>query len=197
MKASFPAPGVPDNVGQQIACTQTPYNDSLWQKLNLPHDWAIAGPFDQTLPGDTAKLPWQGVGWYRKHFTVPTSPVAGTRTFLDVDGAMAYAEVWCNGRFVGGWPYGYASFRLDLTRFLKTDSSENLLVVRLDNPPESSRWYPGAGIYRHVWLVQTAPVRVARKDRRLYAGLRFRLRLVFHRGLDRHGRRLQADLGRL
>lgn len=160
-KDSIPAPGAPDNVGQQVPCTRVEYNDSLWQKLNLPHDWAIEGPFNQKLPGDTGKLPWQGVGWYRKHFTVPASSVPGERTFLDVDGAMAYAEVWCNGRFVGGWPYGYASFRLDLTRFLTTDGSENVLAVRLDNPPESSRWYPGAGIYRHVWLVQTAPVHVA------------------------------------
>ncbi|MET0646635.1 MAG: beta-galactosidase GalB, partial [Pyrinomonadaceae bacterium] len=76
------------------------------------------------------------------------------------DGAMSYAAVWLNGRFVGGWPYGYASFRLDLTPFVE-HGAENVVVIRLDNPPDSSRWYPGGGIYRNVWLVKTAPVHVA------------------------------------
>ena len=101
----------------------------------------------------------EGVGWYRKHFTVAKVAI-GRKIFLDVDGAMSHAVVWCNGRFAGGWPYGYASFRVDLTPFLKTDG-ENVLAVRLENPPASSRWYPGAGIYRHVWLVETAPLHVA------------------------------------
>ena len=152
---------VPATLGQDAACTQPAFDDRTWLHLNLPHDWAITGPFEESLPGETGKLPWQGIGWYRKHFSLPTNPSQDRQTFLDIDGAMAYAIVWCNGRFVGGWPYGYASFRLDLTPFLKTDGSENVLAVRLDNPPQSSRWYPGSGIYRHVWLVQTSPVHVA------------------------------------
>ena len=160
-KESVPLSGVPRDLGHDVACTQPVFDDHAWQALALPHDWAITGPFDQNLPGDTGKLPWQGVGWYRKHFTLPSDTPKDRQTFLDFDGAMAYAVVWCNGRFVGGWPYGYASFRLDLTPFLTTDGSENVLAVRLDNPPKSSRWYPGAGIYRHVWLVQTSPVHVA------------------------------------
>src|SRR5437868_15385328 len=73
---------------------------------------------------------------------------------------MSYASVWLNGKFVGGWPYGYASFSLDLTPYIEF-SAENVLAIRLDNPPDSSRWYPGGGIYRNVWLVKTAPVHVA------------------------------------
>lgn len=145
--------------GQNAPYSQPNFNDADWQALDLPHDWAISGPFDQKLPGDTGKLPWVGVGWYRKHFSLEKSAPA-QQTFLDIDGAMSHAAVWCNGQFVGGWPYGYASFRLNLTPFLNTDG-ENVLAVRLDNPPESSRWYPGAGIYRHVRLVKTAPLHVA------------------------------------
>ena len=155
------AVAVPAALGHDVACTQPAFDDQAWEHLNLPHDWAIAGPFEQSLPGDTGKLRWQGTGWYRKHFTLPASPAKDRRTFLDIDGAMAYATVWCNGQFVGGWPYGYASFRLDLTPCLKTDGSENVLAIRLNNPPDSSRWYPGSGLYRHVWLVQTSPVHVA------------------------------------
>jgi len=84
----------------------------------------------------------------------------GRRLSLEVDGAMAYATVWLNGKFVGGWPYGYASFELDLTPYVEY-GKENVLAIRLDNPPDSSRWYPGGGIYRNVWLVKTAPVHVA------------------------------------
>ena len=157
---ALPHASVPAELGVEVPCTQPGFDDEAWRRLSLPHDWAIEGPFDQKLPGDTGKLPWQGVGWYRKHFIAPADLVGGGRTFLDIDGAMAYSAVWCNGKFVGGWPYGYASFELDLTPFLKPDG-ENVLAIRLDNPPRSSRWYPGSGIYRHVWLLQTAPVHVS------------------------------------
>jgi beta-galactosidase len=135
------------------------FDDSGWRKLNLPHDWGIEGPFKQEYPGDTGKLPWWGIGWYRKTFDLPASD-AGRQIYLDVDGAMSYATVWCNGKFVGGWPYGYASWRVDLTPLLKP-GEKNVVAIRLDNPPDSSRWYPGGGIYRNVWLVKTAPVHVA------------------------------------
>jgi len=105
------------------------------------------------------RLPSAGVGWYRKKLKL-SSEDAGKSIFLDVDGAMSYAAVWVNGQFVGGWPFGYASWRLDLTPYLKT-GAENQLAIRLDNPSNSSRWYPGGGIYRNVWLVKTAPVHVA------------------------------------
>jgi beta-galactosidase len=104
------------------------------------------------------RLPSPGIGWYRKKLDIPASD-AGRRIFLDVDGAQSYSTVWINGTLVGGWPYGYASWRLDLTSYI-VPGGVNQLAIRLDNPPESSRWYPGGGIYRNVWLVKTNPIHV-------------------------------------
>ncbi len=153
-----PAPRPDGNLGADVACTQAGFDDSSWRKLNLPHDWGIEGPFKQEYPGETGKLPWWGQAWYRKHFNVPASD-QGRRISLEVDGAMAYANVWLNGQYVGGWPYGYASWQVDLTPYLKF-GAENVIAIRLDNPPDSSRWYPGGGIYRNVRLVKTSPVHV-------------------------------------
>jgi len=132
--------------------------DESWRQINLPHDWAIEGPFRIELAGETGKLPFKGIGWYRKHFTIPADD-AGKQVFLDFDGAMAYAQIWLNGQYVGTWPYGYSSFRMDLTPFLKF-GQKNVLAVRLDTEKWDSRWYPGAGIYRHVWMIKTNPVHV-------------------------------------
>ena len=142
-----------------VAFAQPGFDDGAWRKLNLPHDFGVEGPFDWKLPGETGKLPWSGVAWYRKKFSVSTADAA-KQIALDVDGAMSFASVWLNGKFVGGWPYGYASWRVDLTPFVKF-GGENVLAIRLENPKESSRWYPGGGIYRNVWLVKSAPVHVA------------------------------------
>ncbi len=147
------------SLGSDISYTQSGFDDRGWRQINLPHDWGIEGPFKQENPGETGKLSWWGVGWYRKHFNV-SSIEKGRRFYLDIDGAMAYATVWLNGRFVGGWPYGYASFELDLTPYINF-GTDNVIAIRLDNPPESSRWYPGGGIYRNVWLVKTGPVHVS------------------------------------
>jgi beta-galactosidase len=138
---------------------QPDFNDSQWRLLNLPHDWGIEGPFEQAYPGETGKLPWWGIAWYRKHLELPSSDT-GRKLFLDVDGAMSYATVWVNGHFAGGWPYGYASWHVDMTPFLKF-GADNVIAIRLDNPKQSSRWYPGGGIYRNVWLEKTSPVHVA------------------------------------
>jgi beta-galactosidase len=135
------------------------FDDSSWQSLHLPHDWAIEGPFSQDLPGETGKLPWAGIGWYRKHFTLGESD-SGKSIFLDVDGAMSHSAIWLNGKLIGGWPYGYSSFRLELTPHVNL-GGDNILAIRLENPPNSSRWYPGSGLYRNLWLVKTHPVRVA------------------------------------
>ena len=91
--------------------------------------------------------------------TLPVSD-RDRRVFLDLDGAMSHAQVWLNGRLLGDWPYGYTSLRFELTPHLRFGAA-NVVAVRLDNPPKSSRWYPGAGIYRNVWLVKTAPVHLA------------------------------------
>ena len=135
------------------------FNDNSWRTLDLPHDWAIEGPFSDTLENNTGLLPWKGIGWYRKHFTV-NEPDKDTRFYIDFDGAMAYSQVWLNGKFVGGWPYGYTSFRLDLTPYI-INGKENVIAVRLDTKKWDSRWYPGAGIYRNVWLVKTSPVHIS------------------------------------
>ncbi len=148
----------PGNPGNDVQYVKPEFDDSTWRTVTLPHDWGIEGPFKQEYPGATGKLPWWGVGWYRKRFHVHAADL-GKRFYLDIDGAMSYAVVWLNGRFVGGWPYGYASWRVDLTPHI-VFGAENVLVIRLDNPPDSSRWYPGGGIYRNVWLVKTAPVHV-------------------------------------
>lgn len=132
-------------------------DDTQWRKLDLPHDWAIEGPFRIELEGGTGKLPFQGIGWYRKHFRIDQEK--DERVYIDFDGAMCNAKVWLNGQYVGQWPYGYNSFRLDLTPFMKRNE-ENVLAVRLDTEQWESRWYSGAGIYRHVWLVKCQPVHV-------------------------------------
>ena len=147
---------------RRLPAGQTPaepdFDDSAWRTLDVPHDWGIEGPFRDDLPGDTGKLPWKGIGWYRKHFNVPAGD-QGKRIFIDFDGAMANAKVWLNGQDVGGWPYGYQPFRLELTPHVKF-GAENVLAVRLDTAHWGSRWYPGAGLYRNVWLVKTNPVHV-------------------------------------
>ena len=150
----FPADGIP--------YAATAFDDSSWRQLDLPHDFGIEGQF---LPpgtpgsnGGSGRLPCFGQVWYRKHLELPTSDT-GRQIYLDVDGAMSYAIVFVNGQLVGGWPYGYASWRLDITPFIKT-GTDNVIAIRLDNPPDSSRWYPGGGIYRNVWLTKTSPVHV-------------------------------------
>ena len=133
--------------------------DESWQKVDVPHDWAITGPFRIELEGATGKLPWKGIGWYRKHFIIPATD-NDKKIFVDFDGAMANAKIWLNGNYVGTWPYGYSSFRMDLTPYIKF-GKENILAVRLNTEDWDSRWYPGAGIYRHVWLVKTNNVHVS------------------------------------
>jgi len=139
-----------------------------WETVSVPHDWAIKGPFDKEIDaqkvrvqqdlekeakmrtGRTGALPHIGVGWYRKTFTLPEFE-AGKKALLTFDGAMSDAQVYINGQKVGNHPYGYAYFYFDISDYLK--DGENLLAVRLENLPFSSRWYPGAGIYRKVQII--------------------------------------------
>ncbi len=148
------------NPGADVSFVRQDFNDTSWRSVNLPHDWAIEGPFLATGPyGGMGRLKTWGAAWYRKKLDIPARD-KGRSIFLDVDGAMSYATVWLNGRLVGGWPYGYTSWRVDLTPHI-VPGGANQLVVRLDNPPESARWYPGAGLYRNVWLTKTDSVHVA------------------------------------
>lgn len=148
--------------GNDFPFIQKDFDDSGWERVNLPHDWAIKGPFyDGDKPevgGGMGRLPVQGVGWYRNKISIPASD-KGKSIFLDIEGAMSYAMVWLNGTLVGGWPYGYNSWRLDLSSYLYY-GADNQLAIRLDNPNYSSRWYPGAGIYRNVWLTKTNAVHI-------------------------------------
>lgn len=143
--------------GQQFAFVQSDFDDSQWQPVRLPHDWAISGPFlagdDAAVGGGMGRLPSPGVAWYRRQLHFSAADL-DRKLYLEVEGAMSYAMVWLNGQLVGGWPYGYASWRLDLTPYARFDGP-NQLAIRLDNPPASSRWYPGGGLYRPVWLIKT------------------------------------------
>ncbi|HEY8933783.1 MAG TPA: beta-galactosidase GalB [Cyclobacteriaceae bacterium] len=159
------------NPGHDFKFVQPDFDDGQWTKINLPHDWAIKGPFmtgwDAEVSGGMGRLPSHGVAWYRKKLDIPVSD-KGKSIFLDVDGAMSYAIVWLNGNLVGGWPYGYNSWRLDLTPYI-IPGGVNQLAIRLDNPNNSSRWYPGGGIYRNVWLTKTNLVHVTQYGTRIIA----------------------------
>ncbi|HEY4246221.1 MAG TPA: beta-galactosidase GalB [Lacunisphaera sp.] len=146
------------NPGGNVAYVKSDFDDSTWARVTLPHDWGIAGPFITTGGGGMGRLPSPGIGWYRKKFNLPATD-AGKSLFLDIEGAMSYATVWLNGQLVGGWPYGYSSWRVDLTPYVNI-GGENQLAIRLDNPPNSSRWYPGGGIYRNVWLTKTESLHI-------------------------------------
>lgn len=150
------------------------FDDKQWEAVTVPHDWAIYGPFDRShdlqevavtqnletaasvKTGRTGGLPYVGVGWYRTTFEAP----AGKLVSLVFDGAMSEARVYVNGQEVCFWPCGYNSFHCDVTPYLNKEGAKNLLAVRLENRPQSSRWYPGAGIYRNVRVVVTEAVHV-------------------------------------
>ena len=157
---------------QEITLTddwQFSRDQQAWQQVSVPHDWAISGPFDkkwdmQTVAivqngetqasektGRSGALPWIGDGYYKRKFTIPSN-FAG-HAELEFDGAMSQPVVTVNGQWAGSWAYGYNAFRIDITKFVKP--GENLLEVSLKNMEESSRWYPGAGIYRPVKLLLT------------------------------------------
>ncbi|MDR2956503.1 MAG: DUF4982 domain-containing protein [Prevotella sp.] len=154
------------------------FEDKNWENVIVPHDWAIYGPFDrkydlQTVAitqnsetvasvktGRTGGLPYIGIGWYRNSFDVDSFDKDKKRVSLLFDGAMSEARVYVNGKEAIFWPLGYNSFHCDVTDLLNQDGKENTLAVRLENKPESSRWYPGAGLYRNVHVIITDKVHV-------------------------------------
>jgi beta-galactosidase len=147
--------------GDPAGAERADFDDSSWRILDIPHDWAIEGAFDPKYNPHTGGLDIAGVGWYRKHFRVPAT---GRRRHyaIEFDGAMANARVFLNGRELGERPYGYIGFSFDLTPHLRLGEGDNVVAVRLAPEEDSSRWYPGAGLYRHVWLESTSDVHVAR-----------------------------------
>ncbi|MBR5403965.1 MAG: DUF4982 domain-containing protein [Bacteroidales bacterium] len=132
--------------------------DGSTRTVNLPHDWGVEGEFNQEYPGETGKLPWWGKARYGKTLEV-TQEDLQKDIRLEVDGAMSNASVFVNGVKAGGWAYGYSSLAVDLTGRLQ--EGKNRIEIVLDNKPESSRWYPGGGIYRNVWITKTEKTSVA------------------------------------
>jgi beta-galactosidase len=148
------------------------YDDSNWESVRVPHDWAIYGPFDKSNDihrmaivqdgqtsaiehyGRTGGLPFTGAGWYRINFTIPEFSDS-KRVTVKFDGAMSNARVYVNGKEAGFWPYGYNTFYFDITDLLNDNGRDNTLAVRLENLEEGSRWYPGAGLYRNVHIITT------------------------------------------
>jgi len=135
------------------------FNDLAWRKLDVPHDWSIEGTIDKDNPtGKSEGFFPAGIGWYRKHFALPAAD-AGRRVYIEFDGVMANSDVWVNGFNLGHRPYGYVGFRYDLTGHLQFGSGDNVLAVRCDDSAQpASRWYTGAGIYRHVRVIACDPV---------------------------------------
>ncbi|MDR2058307.1 MAG: DUF4982 domain-containing protein [Dysgonamonadaceae bacterium] len=154
------------------------FNDAQWETVSIPHDWAIYGPFDKEYDlqnvavtqngekvatiktGRTGGLPYMGVGWYRTAFDVDNFDRESQQVQLLFDGAMSEARIYVNGKEICFWPYGYNAFHCDITSALNENGKSNCLAVRLENRPQSSRWYPGAGLYRNVHLIQTQRIHV-------------------------------------
>lgn len=140
---------------------QPGFDDSGWRELDLPHDWSIEGEFSEKNPASPGggALPG-GIGWYRKSFNVSTADT-DRLTYISFDGVYRNSEVWINGSYLGKRPYGYSSFRYDLTPYLKYGEEKNVIAVKVDNSAQpNSRWYSGSGIYRNVWLTTTGKIAV-------------------------------------
>lgn len=147
--------------GETPGAEKADFDHGAWRRLDVPHDWSIEGPFDEKNPtgGAGGFLP-SGVGWYRKSFQLPAA-YKERHVFIDFDGVMANSDVWINGHHLGKRPYGYVSFRYELTGHLNFGGRPNVIAVRADTSAQpASRWYTGAGIYRHVQLVVTNPIHI-------------------------------------
>jgi len=154
--------------GNHPDAVQSGFDDSAWQSVDVPHDWAIYGPFNKDIDkqvvaisqnnekqatektGRTGALPYIGEGWYRNTFSIPDYDQS-KKVILQFEGAMSEPEVFLNGKKVGEWKYGYAYFYFDISGHVKAE--DNTLAVKLNNRPASSRWYPGAGLFRKVSLI--------------------------------------------
>jgi beta-galactosidase len=139
------------------------FDDSMWRKIDLPHDWSIEdlpgtnSPFNiNAISQVSGGFTTGGTGWYRKSFTIPEN-LKGKRFRILFEGVYMNSEVWLNGRQIGNHPYGYSSFWFDITDNLKYEG-ENVMCVKVKNEGENSRWYSGSGIYRHVWLQVVSPL---------------------------------------
>jgi beta-galactosidase len=146
--------------GDFASAAMLAFDDSHWATVDLPHDWSADGPFAAEFGSGNGFAPG-GIGWYRKHFTLPAT-LKDTVGAIEFDGVYDHSEVWINGHFVGGRPYGYSSFECPLTPFLKFGGPDNVIAVRVDHSRfADSRWYTGSGIYRHVRMRFTPPLHIA------------------------------------
>ena len=149
------------NKGDATGADQAAFADSGWRPVSVPHDWAIEGPFDQNAAttGRGGYVP-SGIGWYRTHFTLPASVTSDKQVFIEFDGVMGNSTAYINGTQLGNHPYGYVSFRYDMTKSVKL-GAENVLAVKTDTSKQpASRFYAGAGIYRRVRVIATDPVHI-------------------------------------
>jgi beta-galactosidase len=132
------------------------FADQQWRSVSLPHDWSIEGPFSDQWASSTGYLP-AGIGWYRKTFTLTPAQLAA-KTFIYFDGVYKNSEVWINGHYLGKRPSGYMAFQYDLSKYLNK-KGKNVIAVKVDHTKfADSRWYPGSGIYRNVYLIMKNPV---------------------------------------
>ncbi len=149
---------------QKLDASAADFDDAAWAQVRVPHDWAISAPFktDTVALNKCGGLPWKGIGWYRRALTLTADDVAaiqaGGAMWLEFDGVMTRPAVFVNGVKVGGWDYGYQSFRVDVAGVVKEGA--NVIAVRADTTTYRPRWYPGAGIYRDVRLVKAPSVHV-------------------------------------
>lgn len=155
--------------GEFVTAFESNFNDASWENVSIPHDWAIYGPFDKEIDkqtvaivqngekvasektGRTGALPYIGEGWYRNHFVLPFDS-STQKVLLLFEGAMSEPQVYLNGIKVGEWAYGYSYFHFDISEYIM-QGQDNVLAVHLSNKGESSRWYPGAGLYRNVRII--------------------------------------------
>jgi beta-galactosidase len=164
LQASRPDP-VATHAGEGVSFVTTTYNDSSWRALDLPHDWVVELPFDNTGTGyqnHGYKLKngsVNNIGWYRRTFTLP-SEYAGKAVWIEFDGIYRNALIWFNGHCIGRDVSGYGSIHFDVTPYINPGGA-NVLVVRVDASRDEGWFYEGAGIYRHVWLVEASSVHVA------------------------------------
>jgi beta-galactosidase len=164
------------NLGISTGPAKPSFNDASWTSINLPHDWAVALPFDRNANGGHGYkpigpgFPQNSVGWYRRAFTLPRED-AGRRLWIEFGGVYRDSLVYVNGCLVGRQPRGYSSFRYDITD-VANYGGRNILAVRVDASQFEGWFYEGAGIYRHVWLVKTSPLAVAQDGTFVYSRLK-------------------------
>jgi len=143
---------------KQQAAHQYTFDDSAWKSIRLPHDWAVALPYTNENAAASTGFKAGGIGWYRKTFSLPTTDQA-KKLWLEFDGIYNNSAIWLNGHYIGGRPYGYTSFQVDLSEYANYGDEPNVISVKVDRTAYAdSRWYTGSGIYRNVRLVKAEPV---------------------------------------